>query len=62
MMSCGHNDDFGPRGDKLDELENDISGVMHQKVHVASRRGIEQSVLPPRRDRILESAQRIYES
>jgi predicted nucleotidyltransferase len=55
-----HNDDFGPWGSKLDELENDISGVMHEKVHVASRRGIEQSS-PPRRDRILATAQPIYE-
>ena len=57
-----HNDDFGPWGSKLDELENDISGVIHEKVHVASRRGIEQSSPPPRRDRILATAQPIYES
>jgi predicted nucleotidyltransferase len=57
-----HNDDFGPWGSKLDEIENDLSGVMHRKAHVASRRGIEQSSPPPRRDRILSSAQRIYES
>jgi predicted nucleotidyltransferase len=56
------NDDFGPWGAKLDELENDLSGLLHQKVHVASRMGIEQSSIPPRRDSILESAQRIYES
>ena len=40
------NDDFGPWGCKLDQLENDLSGVMHEKVHVASRRGIEQSSPP----------------
>jgi uncharacterized protein len=57
-----HNDDFGPWGSKLDAVENDLSGVMHYKVHVASRRGIEQSSSPPRRDRILGSAKRIYES
>ena len=51
-----HNDDFGPWGSKLDEVENDLSGVMHFKVHVASRRGIEQSSSPPRRDHILASA------
>jgi hypothetical protein len=57
-----HDDDFGPWGSKFDDLENDLSGVMHYKVHVASRRGIEQSSPPPRRDRILGSAQRVYES
>jgi uncharacterized protein len=57
-----HNDDFGAWGCKLDQLENDLSGVMHEKVHVASRQGIEQSSPPPRRDHILTTAQRIYES
>jgi len=56
------NDEFGPWGCKLDQLENDLSGVMHEKVHVASRQGIEQSSPPPRRDHILASAQRVYES
>ena len=56
------NDDSGPWGSKLDELENDLSGILHYKVHVASRRGIEQSTLQPRRDRILANAQRVYES
>jgi uncharacterized protein len=51
-----HNDDFGPWGSKLDEIENDLEGVMHRKVHVASRRGIEQSSAPLRRDHILHSA------
>ena len=57
-----HNDDFGMWGSKFDAVENDLSGVMHYKVHIASRRGIEQSSPPPRRDHILGSAQRIYES
>ena len=57
-----HNNDFGPWGCKLDELENDPSGAMHQKVHVASRGGIEDSCPPPRRDHILATAQPIYES
>ena len=57
-----HNDDLGPWGSKLDAVENDLSGVMHYKVHVASRRGIEQSSSPLRRDRILGSAHRVYES
>ena len=56
------NDDFGPWGSKLDEIENDLSGVMHTKTHVASRRGIERSSPQPRRDRILGSAKRVYES
>ncbi len=56
-----HDDDFGPWGCKLDELENDLSGVLHQKVHVASRRGVEQSSLAPRRDRVLSSAILVYE-
>jgi predicted nucleotidyltransferase len=54
-----HDDDFGPWGSKLDELENDLSGVMHRKVHVASRRGIEQSSDPLRKARIFGSATRI---
>lgn len=57
-----HNNDFGPWGCKLDELENDLSGVMHEKVHVASRRGIQQSSTPERRDHILAGAEPIYES
>ena len=32
-------DDFGPWGSKLDEFENDLSGLMHRQVHVVSRRG-----------------------
>ena len=62
FLATFHNDDSGPWGSKLDELENDLSGIVHFKVHVASRRGIEQSTLQPRRDRILTLAQRIYES
>lgn len=57
-----HNDDSRPWGSKLDELENDLSVVMHESVHVASRRGVEPSSLPQRRDRILGSATLIYES
>jgi len=37
-----HKNDFGPWGCKLDELENELSGVMHEKVHVVSRRGIDE--------------------
>jgi predicted nucleotidyltransferase len=57
-----HNDDFGPWGAKLDELENDLSDLLHQKVHVASRLGIEQSTPPPRRDHVLGQASLVYES
>ncbi len=53
------NDDFGPWGSKLDELENDLSGVLHRKVHVASRRGVEQSANPIRKAQILGSAKKI---
>ncbi len=56
------NVDFGPWGSKLDAVENDLSGVLHRKVHVASRRGIEQSSPRQRRDHILGSARRVYES
>jgi hypothetical protein len=56
------NDDSGPWGCKLDKVENDLSGVLHRKAHVAFRRGIEQSSPPTRRDLILGSAQRIYEA
>lgn len=52
-------DDFGPWGSKLDEFENDLSGVMHRKVHVASRRGVEQSANPIRKAQIFGSAKRI---
>ena len=52
-------DDFGPWGSKLDELENDLSGLLHRKVHVASRRGIEQSSNAVRRVQVLGSAKRI---
>lgn len=62
FLATFHNDDAGPWGSKLDDLENDLAGVMHRAVHVASRRGIEQSSLPSRRELILGSAQRIYEA
>ena len=53
------NDDFGPWGANLDLVENDLSGVMHRKVHVASRRGIEQSSNAARRALILGKATKI---
>jgi predicted nucleotidyltransferase len=43
FLATLHSDDSGPWGSKLDELETDLSGIVHDKVHVASRRGIEQS-------------------
>ncbi len=52
-------DDYGPWGYKLDELKNDLSGVMHRKVHVASRRGVEQSANDIRKAQIFGSAKRI---
>ena len=55
-------DDFGPWGSKLDLVENDLSGALHRKVHVASRRGIQQSSLSPWREQILGTRQVIYES
>ena len=57
-----HNNDFGPWGCKLDELENDLSGVMHEKVHVASRRGVEQSSPSPWREQILGTRRMIHGS
>jgi len=54
--------DFGPWGGKLDSLENDLSGVMHRKVRVHSRRGVEHSALPSEKNRILSTARLIYES
>jgi len=56
------NNDFGPWGCKLDLLENDLSGPMHRKVHVASRGGIKDSTPSPWRERILDSARLVYES
>ncbi|MGP0065754.1 MAG: hypothetical protein ACLQGP_19390 [Isosphaeraceae bacterium] len=52
-------DDYGPWGSKLDDLENDLSGVMHRKVHVASRRGLEQSANQIRKAQVFGSAKRI---
>jgi predicted nucleotidyltransferase len=54
------NNDFGPWGCKLDDLENDLSGVMHRKVHVASRGGVRDSTHSPWREQILDSAMLIY--
>jgi predicted nucleotidyltransferase len=56
------NDDFGPWGSKLDVLENDLSGVMHRRAHVALRGGIRDSTLSPWREQILDPAVLIYES
>jgi predicted nucleotidyltransferase len=54
-------DDFGPWGSKLDLLENDLSGALHRKVSVASRRGVEQSTPSPWREQILGARRLIYE-
>jgi predicted nucleotidyltransferase len=62
FLVTSQNDDFGPWGSKFDELENDLSGISHEKVHVASRQGIDQSSSPAQREHILANAQRIYES
>ena len=62
FLATFHNDDNGAWGSKLDELENDLSGILRYKIRVASRRGVEQSTLQPRRDRILTQALCIYES
>ena len=48
-------------GSKLDLLENDLSGALHRKVSVASRRGVEQSTPSPRREQILDTRRVIYE-
>jgi predicted nucleotidyltransferase len=55
------NNDFGPWGCKLDQVENDLSGALHRKVHVASREGVRQSTPSPRREEILTMRQMIYE-
>src|SRR5262249_22258168 len=56
------NDDPGPWGCKLDLLENDLSGALHRKIRVASRRGIEHSTPSPWREQTLAAARLIYES
>jgi predicted nucleotidyltransferase len=56
------NNDFGPWGGKLDLLENDLSGALHRKVTVASRRGVEHSTPSPWREQILDARRVIYES
>ena len=45
----------------IDLLENDLSGTLHRKVRVASRRGVEQSTPSPRREDILDTRRVIYE-
>jgi hypothetical protein len=55
-------DDFGPWGSKLDLLENDLSGIMHRKVRVSTRRGIQHSTPSPWREQVLGSARLIYET
>jgi predicted nucleotidyltransferase len=55
------NNDAGPWGSKLDLLENDLSGVLHRKVRVSSRGGIQDSTPSPWREQILNSARLIYE-
>ena len=55
------NNDAGPWGSKLDLLENDLSGPMHQKVRVSSRGGVRDSTPSPWREQILSSARLIYE-
>jgi predicted nucleotidyltransferase len=55
------NNDAGPWGSKLDLLENDLSGLMHRKVRVSSRGGIQDSTPSPWREQILNSARLIYE-
>ena len=47
------NNDFGPWGCKLDQVENDLSGAFHRKVRVALRDGVRQSTPSPRREQIL---------
>jgi uncharacterized protein len=53
--------DFGPWGCKFDQVENDLSGALHRKVHVASREGVRQSTPSPRRELILGTRRLIYE-
>ena len=56
------NNDSGPYGNKLDRVENDLSGAMHRGVTVSSKRGLEDSANPFERDRILREAKVIYDS
>jgi hypothetical protein len=53
-------DDFGPYGSKLDRMENDLSGLLHCKVQLSSRRGVESSMPSPWREKLLNSARLIY--
>ena len=53
-------DDFGPYGSKLDRMENDLSGLLHRKVQLSSRRGVEHSMPSPWREKLLDSARLIY--
>jgi predicted nucleotidyltransferase len=53
--------DAGPWGSKLDELENDLSGIMRRKVRVSSRGGVRDSTPSPWREQVLDAARLIYE-
>ena len=71
-------DDFGPDSDvdvlvsldktarhtllDLHEMEEELQSLFGRKVDLVSRRGIENSRNPVRRNSILQSAQVIYES
>ena len=71
-------DDFGPDSDidvlvsldraarhtllDLHEMEEELQALFGRKVDLVSRRGIENSRNPVRRNSILQSAQVIYES
>jgi predicted nucleotidyltransferase len=56
------NDDYGPWMSKLTNMEEELSQVLHRKVDLISKRGIEQSRNWIKRKSILQAATVIYES
>ena len=53
--------DYGPWGHKLMDLEEELGVLLGRKVDVVSWRGVEQSRNVYRRSHIIQHARRIYE-
>jgi uncharacterized protein len=56
------NNDYGPWMSKLMYLEEELSTLLHRKVDLVSKRGVEQNRNWIKRKSILQSAQVIYGS
>jgi hypothetical protein len=54
--------DAGPWGGKLDDLQNDLAGLLHRPVPVHSRLGVDHSASARDRATLLANARLIYGS